>query len=34
MATGEPPAARTLSYGLASFLIALPAMIGLYLWVT
>jgi hypothetical protein len=28
----EPSPARTLSYGLASFLIALPAMIGLYYW--
>jgi hypothetical protein len=32
MAAFEPPAAKTLSYALVSFLVALPAMILLYLW--
>jgi hypothetical protein len=34
MADTAPSPARTLSYGLASFLVALPAMIGLYYWAT
>lgn len=34
MAAALPSATRTLIYGLASFLIALLAMIGAYYWAT
>jgi hypothetical protein len=34
MDRAAPSPARILSFGLASFLIALPAMIALYSWAT
>jgi hypothetical protein len=32
MENSEPPAAKTLTYGLLTFLILLPAMILIYSW--
>ena len=34
MARTTPSATKTLNYALAAYLIALPAMVGLYTWAT